>query len=743
MSKSVTIHMGLGITEDIDLELEELSRLRRLGNFTAAQRFLKENLPGRLDDPYFFVLNAQLLLEMGDFRSFDTLRPTRVFGDMKDAVVQKNQDLLRVSWNLHILLAMLPGRDCTKRAMKEIDSALAFLEARAELGSTEVRLKQGLNFCYAFNVVLLIWIKIQILTTIFRLIRYLAHSLGLQSPQLRDVKNVAQQWTDWASVYHHLASEGRVWDFRDIFTAFKLAFGIDRAFDAFFNTGSLDEIMETLDSDWETVDYDESTNLALLDIMASLVLESDFENTPLHIFQTCLEHGEKLVESLIDEHPETMNSRPFARWIVAKAAVLSCDAHGNPFSSFRFLDSYPGMQVRQGGGVNIPIYVPLRSERPTWQVPEAPLEWKEAVQMALRTAKNLGDYETQALCLKHLIVRSHEPRRLLGELSDLQNLIQDDQDGYLRTCLSKLLILTDFDSQRQLAEELFRFKQDKAIINQELPIEHHNVSLQWARSVILPTLPATIGGIPTMDKSGSFYARLPTYIRQFIDVRETFHTQSRPMNAFPASGAKLRQWSLDNIVEEDIERSTRLVPESEALIRPGIRRVQTLQDDAGSDRFVFIQSRHSHAVQRKIDRQNERISQRGAPTAKSVKLQTGGYTDDSWSTASRFEKPIHRDTYRDEAVQTPVTGRTRREISRERTGTAKRADTNQAHAPNANADDVLVVNIWQSPMSWPNKAHDPFVTVAVDPVCGKGECELQRRQQVEDVMHEAVREDQA
>ncbi|RYO89753.1 hypothetical protein DL766_002660 [Monosporascus sp. MC13-8B] len=90
MSKSVIIHMGLGITEDIDLELEELSRLRRLGNFTAAQRFLKENLPGRLDGLYFFVLNARLLLEMGAFRSIDTLRPDRVFGDMEDATVQKN-----------------------------------------------------------------------------------------------------------------------------------------------------------------------------------------------------------------------------------------------------------------------------------------------------------------------------------------------------------------------------------------------------------------------------------------------------------------------------------------------------------------------------------------------------------------------------------------------------------------------------------------------------------------------------
>lgn len=141
MSKNITIDMDLGITKDVDLELEEFSRLRRLGEFTSAQRFLEENFSDRADDPYFFVLHAQLLLEMGDFRSFDKLRPTRVFGDMKDELVQKNQDLPRVSWNLLILLVMLPGRDYMQQAVNEIDKVLAFLEARVNIGSMEVCLK--------------------------------------------------------------------------------------------------------------------------------------------------------------------------------------------------------------------------------------------------------------------------------------------------------------------------------------------------------------------------------------------------------------------------------------------------------------------------------------------------------------------------------------------------------------------------------------------------------------------------
>ncbi|KAI0106082.1 hypothetical protein F4814DRAFT_430415 [Daldinia grandis] len=625
MSKNITIDMGLKITKDIDLELEELSRLRRLGDFTAAQRFFKENFPDRVDDPYFFVLNAQMLLEMGDFRSFDRLRPTQVFGDMENEEVQKSQDLLRESWNLQILLAMLPGRDCTEQAVNEIDKALARLEARVDLGS----------------------IEIQILASVLRLIGYVTHSLGFQSSQLRDIGNVVRQWADWASVYHHLASEGRVWDFRDLFTAFKQAFGRDGTFDAFFNTWSLDEVMDTLNSDWETVNYDKSTNLALLDIMGLLILESDFEATPLKYYKSCLKHGEKLAESLMDEDPETAKSRPFARWLVAKAAVLSCNTHGNPFSSFQFLDSYPGVQIRQGDGVHIPIYVPLRAERPAWKVPDAPPEWKEAVHMALGIAKDLGDYETQSLCLKHLIIRSQEPHMLLGELSDLQNSIQDDQDSYLRTCLSKFLILSDSESQRGLAEELFRFGQDKTIVNQTLPIEHHNVSLQWARSVILPTLPSTMGGTVTIDKSGSFYAHLPTYIRHFISTRETFHNQSKPASSFTARTTKLRQWPIDNIADKDIERSTRLIPVSEALVKP---RVQTLKNDASGDGLRVNITRR-----REIDKQNETISKRPPSTRTFERVRTGNDIDS--------EKSITRGTHHNETAQSLNTEPAQQEVT--------------------------------------------------------------------------------
>jgi len=46
----------------------------------------------------------------------------------------------------------------------------------------------------------------------------------------------------------------------------------------------------------------------------------------------------------------------------------------------------------------------------------------------------------------------------------------------------------------------------------------------------------------------------------------------------------------------------------------------------------------------------------------------------------------------------------------------------------------------QSPMSWLHKVDDPFVAVWVNPVCGKGKCEIQIRQEVQDMMSELVGE---
>ena len=55
---------------------------------------------------------------------------------------------------------------------------------------------------------------------------------------------------------------------------------------------------------------------------------------------------------------------------------------------------------------------------------------------------------------------------------------------------------------------------------------------------------------------------------------------------------------------------------------------------------------------------------------------------------------------------------------------------------------LLRVTALQTPMSWLQIVEDPFVAIWVNPVYGKGECETQIRQQVQEMMTEVMAEGQ-
>ena len=61
--------------------------------------------------------------------------------------------------------------------------------------------------------------------------------------------------------------------------------------------------------------------------------------------------------------------------------------------------------------------------------------------------------------------------------------------------------------------------------------------------------------------------------------------------------------------------------------------------------------------------------------------------------------------------------------------------TSNSHCENCGSRRTTVL---QTPMSWLHKADDPFVVVWVNPVCEKGECESQIRQDMQDMMAELV-----
>ncbi|KAH8891714.1 hypothetical protein GQ53DRAFT_765218 [Thozetella sp. PMI_491] len=74
------IHLELPITDDLDQELEDFARLRRLGHFKAAKEIFKNSLEEHLGKPYVFIQYAEMLFEMGDYKSLRSLNPEALFG---------------------------------------------------------------------------------------------------------------------------------------------------------------------------------------------------------------------------------------------------------------------------------------------------------------------------------------------------------------------------------------------------------------------------------------------------------------------------------------------------------------------------------------------------------------------------------------------------------------------------------------------------------------------------------------
>ena len=70
--------------------------------------------------------------------------------------------------------------------------------------------------------------------------------------------------------------------------------------------------------------------------------------------------------------------------------------------------------------------------------------------------------------------------------------------------------------------------------------------------------------------------------------------------------------------------------------------------------------------------------------------------------------------------------------------TACLANSN-ASCENCGSPRVMVL---QTPTSWLHKVDDPFVIVWVNPICGKGECEIRIRQEVQNIMSEVAQNDQ-
>lgn len=271
-----------------------------------------------------------------------------------------------------------------------------------------------------------------------------------------EIRESLEKWISWSDLYQTLLSQGRIWDFRDVFLVAIRCFGVTQACQKFFLSDSL---KERVIDDWILYERDESTILAQLDILVELSLhvESSIRGDVIEWLQP---EAQSLVEEIMEKHPESMKSRPFTRWIVMKAAGIGLEQEDHPITGphtpFGYLENYPGYVPSQRWP-NLPIYIPREFETPVWMPSEFPPQKEAPLVMALDTATQMKDYRTQVLCLKLFILRSQDPTDLFEQLKHLQKGIQGDSQEYLQTCLSSYLICRDKPSQKQLLAEFQDF----------------------------------------------------------------------------------------------------------------------------------------------------------------------------------------------------------------------------------------------------------------------------------------------
>lgn len=335
--------------------------------------------------------------------------------------------------------------------------------------------------------------------------------------------------------YRNYLEEGRHWELRDVIYAFFAAFGPIETCRLLFQAHSLEAAVSELVRAWECVLPDEMSDICLLDILVCFcrgyiqVLDnnSDVQDTKSIIF----EHARRVATAVKDANPENTKCRPYLHWILAEMA------HARAIHSIRETSTAQSVHVgpqcfRRFPGTTygdnvLPIYVPLLSENPGWPVRQPNTPDSENLLLAVRSAaEELGDFSTQADCLREMICHSPTPSRLMDELEQLQHSVMGDKLGKLQTRLSRFLICNTTESRRQLYQNLLAMNIELRSWSQMA----HPI-MQWCHRRVMAALLLDVQGFTaeakTMDAQA---AALRSHIPEgFLSEKRWYQYIQKPM----------------------------------------------------------------------------------------------------------------------------------------------------------------------------------------------------------------------
>ncbi|KAF5012767.1 hypothetical protein FDECE_1187 [Fusarium decemcellulare] len=471
-SKDVTVHLEFDVVSDLDDEVEEFNRLVRQGDFANAKSFFDEHLVAHSAHPWIFVQYAEMLFEMGDYKSFQELNPQPVFQPLRSDA-SDSLKLLERNWRLLKALSLCYSQYELHPITDELDRQHGILPVPENIGSTEIR-----NVCLLMHVL---------------------HFADQAHVDTHFPNNLAD-WGNWRKVYRGLLTQGRVWDVRDlILSAYKL-FGLEDVEEQFF--GSRD-VFDSLLLDWPTTEKDDSTLLALLDIFVSVALDFNIVEANPAFVDKCLRSASAIAASIMENFPNNVKSRPFLRFILTQSSIIARRNKKNSLD-FEYLLGFSGASSFPKH-IGLPFYIPVRRENPGWVTSDMPQDSFQSVEMVFNASREIKDYSTEVLCLMELAVRRSNPSGIFDELA--RYLIARDDD-------SKAKLLRDLNDLGSWQEASNLLNPDRAC----------------AREIIQQALsPSNHGQQPrkSVHAGARHYQWLPNYLQEFIDDHVD-HPYSKP-----------------------------------------------------------------------------------------------------------------------------------------------------------------------------------------------------------------------
>ncbi|KAI1198967.1 hypothetical protein F5X97DRAFT_139600 [Nemania serpens] len=469
-SGDLTVHLTMDLEEDLEQHLDEMNRLSRLGHFLPAREFFNENLQHHIDNPYVIVQYADLLLHQGDFKGVTLLKDDAIYKREGEQPDSDELRTLRVNWELLQILAKSYTLDSLSGTPTVLEEAVNVLTEIVKDGPSDRPISST---------------EIGILALVIRL----AGQPVLHSKWLRYASRaLATLPISLLRLYQGLLRQGRIWDFHDFVVLMPTIEDIKALTHDIFGKDLIPSL-QTMVSDWldSVHGYDASTTLGLLSILTHILLEpvEASEKECIDVLKLCL----PLAISVAENDPSNLKSRPYLRLLLAKSRFAETASRQAVDSLQSHLQSSQGVFYQQDIAL-LPIYVPSGNETPQWTPVDQPSELRDPVRLVLRSAIELGDFETEVLARRELIRLSASPRDEFDMLCTLQLSRQGDLNGYGLSLASKYLVSNTKATKEELAIAISR------LLSKVASTDYWDPSHEWILNMLLYKLegmsPSTI-----------------------------------------------------------------------------------------------------------------------------------------------------------------------------------------------------------------------------------------------------------